>query len=279
MGGDMTATGEAVEVTAIANGAYDMTEISSSGSEGPRLSGEQEAREAILYMYDVPDQTSSSSSSQHDRELNNFPVAMTSKVFFLIACALFLWLSIDDLRWANDVQNIPETVLDADDDVTWQQFRSRQSGQNAGSVTVVDGRSDSGGSGYVRTSSAGDNGEDEEDDFTLSDLQTGDYGGRRILQLALQHRRRAKNGDVSYHTPWSDLPTSQQIAATILGQNETSWNTGLPTFADLINWDALNDDQKAAAEELGYNQYLVSAEKYVPHGFALFPSLAGRFVL
>jgi hypothetical protein len=267
--GVMTSPGEAVEVASSFNGAYDMAEISSSGSEGPRP---REAQEPILYMYDVPDQTSYSSASEHDREVSNFPVAMTSKVFFLIACAMFLWLSIDDLYWANDAQNIPETVLEADDDLTWKQFRSRQSGQNAGGASVLDARNDNGGSGYVRSSSAQDNGGDEGDDMTWSELREGDYGGRRILRLASQHRRRAKTGDISYHTPWSDLPLSKQVAAATLGHDETSWNTGLPTFADLIKWDDLTDDQEAAAEELGYNQYLVSAGKYVPRGVPLCPS-------
>jgi hypothetical protein len=181
----------------------------------------------------------------------------------LIACAMFLWLSIDDLYWANDAQNIPESVLEADDDLTWKQFRNRQSGRKAEWASVVDVINDNSGSGYVRTSSAQDAGEDE-DEITWSELKNSNFGGRRILRLASQHRRRAQTGDISYHTQWSDLPLSKQIAAATLGHDETSWNTGLPTFADFIKWDDLTDDQEAAAEELGYNQYLVSAEVRVP---------------
>ena len=268
----MSISGEAVEVATNSNKAYDMTDISSASSGGPRRTGEVGSQEPILYMYDVPDQTSSSSSSEHDKELSNFPLAMTSKVFFFIACAMFLWMSIDDLYWAHDAQNIPETVLEADDDFTWQQFRSRQRGQSEPTSQVVDSRSTNGGTGYVRTNSDQNNDEDGLNVMTWSELRNSDYGGRRGLLLSLQHGRRLQNGDITYHTLWSDLSVSKQIAAITLGHNETSWNTGLTTFADVIRWNDLTDDQRKAAEELGYNQYLVSPGVYLPRGVSLLSS-------
>jgi hypothetical protein len=55
---------------------------------------------------------------------------------------------------------------------------------------------------------------------------------------------------------WNDLSFTQQIAATALGYDETSWNSGGSALTDTTRWTDLIDDQKNAAMSLGYNEYL-----------------------
>jgi hypothetical protein len=61
---------------------------------------------------------------------------------------------------------------------------------------------------------------------------------------------------VTPSSQWKDLSFSQQIAATTLGYNETSWSSGGSTITDTTPWTNLTDDQRDAALSLGYNEYL-----------------------
>ena len=242
--------------------AYDFTEISSSGSGNPRP--EDEGQETILS--DVPTQTSynsrrsdASSLSQHDRELRSFPLAMISKSFFFVACAMFLWLSIDDLYWADEARSIPTSVLQADDDLTWRQFRSRQGGRTVGD-------SDATGIGYTRESMVGNSPEQyDPNEITWSELRNKNDNNRRNLRLRQQqqqqqqfHRRRQQQDDagVAFQTPWNQLPFLMQIAAATLGYDENSWDNGLSVFTDTIAWEDLTPEQQEAAIALGYEEYL-----------------------
>ena len=261
--------------------AYDMTEISIPSHDAVEV----EDQESILSG--VPSQTSyhsrrskgslslSSNMSEEERELNSFPLALTSKLFFLFGCAMYLWLSIDDLRWAHEARTIPASVLEADDDMTWRSFRSSQQQQQQQQQSGI-------GNSYTRPTTASNGG--DEDSISWSDVRDTDFGGTRHRHLrastshaspssrrglvkvplpqstpeATPHRalRKLDLVDATFSVDWDDLPFSTQVAAATLGHDEATWNSGSATFTDLIPWDGLSVEQRDAAVSLGYTEYL-----------------------
>ena len=221
---------------------YDFTDISEPTGD------DMEDQDAMLA---TPSQDSSRKRetrwTERDRELRSFPMAMASKLFFFAACGMLLWMSIDDLYWADEVRNIPEPVLQADDDATWRNFRSRQSRlNNPGTSASASASASSSSNSYSRPSSFGSDGYTE--DITWSDIRGSDggddrrslRGGNRVLQ------------QTPVSVPWDDLKFSQQIAAATLGYSPTSWNNGGATFTDSLRWNELTPGQQEAAEQLGY---------------------------
>lgn len=170
---------------------------------------------------------------------------------------MFLWLSIDDLYWADETRTIPQSVLEADDDLTWRQFRNGQKDEK----TVADNTqaAGSGNGGYTRPSTMGT--EEEEDELSWSELKDK-YGNGQGRYLRVndssngqqQSRRKEQEAGVTFLTPWEELPFSKQISASVLGHDATSWNSGQPVFTDTMSWDQLTTEQQEAAVSLGYDQ-------------------------
>ena len=232
------------------NNAYDMTDISIAHEDAIEI----EDQRSILSG--VPSQTSrksrgslslSSNMSEKDWELNSFPLAMTSKIFFLIGCAMYLWLSIDDMSWAHEARTIPASVLEADDDMTWRSFRLSQQQQ----------QENSGGDGGTRHRHLLPG-------SLLSLSKTSNPSGRLSLAkvpltesaISANKSTRKLIDDETFSIPWDDLPFTTQIAAATLGHDEATWNSNGAVFTDLIPWNELDVEQQDAAVTLGYNEYL-----------------------
>ena len=258
--------------------AYDMTEISIPSHDAVEVEDQQSILSGVPSQKSYHSRRSkgslslTSNMSEEERELNSFPLALTSKLFFLVGCAMYLWLSIDDLRWAHEARTIPASVLEADDDVTWRSFRSSQQQQQQSASST--------GNGYTRPATAS-NGEDE-DGIAWSDVRDTDFGGTRHRHLraspskpspsgrrglvkvpppqsttkATPHTTLRKLVDETFSVDWDELPFSTQIAAATLGHDEATWNSGGATFTDLIPWDDLSAEQQDAAVSLGYTEYL-----------------------
>jgi len=168
---------------------------------------------------------------------------------------MYLWLSLDDLRWAHDAQSIPDSVLGADDDATWRQFRgSQQQPDNDGAAVTNSPTSKAieDRSGFTRSSSL------QTATWTqVRDAYNNDGGDDRKTRRHHHHRHlQQPDGNYGFHTPWEELPFSWQIAAAQLGYDKSSWVNGGPSFTDGISWANLGEEQQDAAIQLGYSQYL-----------------------
>jgi len=257
--------------------AYDMTDISfvsashESNIEVPMTFGEDE--NSVFSGVESNSSSGSASAltqrnakltdlSDHDRELRSFPLALTSKLFFLLACTMYLWLSIDDLQWAQDAQSIPTSVLEADDDATWRSFRNAQQDGGGGggrrrnllrSILTLPVRRLQGPGSLAW------------DDLPFS---------TKIAATTLGHDEATWNSngetfaDLIY---WGDLTQEQKEAAITLGYDEYMWDmlrgfvdpvteppapTNVPTGAPTVQVTATRQINNANPTKTDWGTYL-----------------------
>lgn len=262
--------------------SYDFADISEPGNE---MADEE--------LITTPEQSSTGKReyrwTERDRELNRFPMAMISKLFFFAGCAMFLWMSIDNLYWTNEARTIPQTVLQSTDDTTWRNFRSRQSGMSNGNRKLQYLRA--GGSRWlqvigttvwqnlafskqVAAATLGYNeqtwnerGSVSSDIITWDSLTSGQKEAAQWLGYnqtlwdsthGFSNRASINNVDPSNtdwgNFLWTELPTEIQTDAAKLGYNQEKWNNGERAYADNLFWDELTSEQQQAATALGYSK-------------------------
>ena len=204
--------------------------------------------------------------SDYDSKADYF-LELTSNIFFLVASILYVWLSAIDVGYAVEYHEALRNGELQYYMLYWNQMPPQAHG--AASVLGYDKKTwDSGG--YV-----------EEVDVwwdclpekmvkaaeVLGYTQSKWDGGPAPVPLVCDTLASNATSAVDFNSTdvnanltadgsplWTDLSPEERQAASVLGYDQTMWNTGETPPEIAIWYECLSDDQNAAAAILGYDQ-------------------------
>jgi hypothetical protein len=168
-----------------------------------------------------------------------FRLAIIGNIVFVLGAILYVCVAHGDLEWAKDVQGIPVSVLQADDDATWNTW------QQTGHARKLKVKMTSRNLQMYR---------DENQDFNNMLWQDLPYDIKLAL-MVLGHNQRTWNNAMTSsieETRWNNLTKEQREAALVIGYTADEWDGALDeeeemweaTEATYYTTDAPTDDEQ-----------------------------------
>jgi hypothetical protein len=171
-------------------------------------------------------------------------LVLLSDLFFVIGCALYMTMAIDDMKWAKEAQSIPLAVLQSQDASVWAEYRS--------TGTIIPTQAPIGGLTAIM-----------ENETALSQLDTKTTNGNGRQRHLRGQRRQLTNYD---EYSWSELLPNVQAAAEELGFDQDRWDNGIPVYTEELEWNELSVTQRNSAETLGYSEAVWDADRQEEDG-------------
>jgi len=197
-----------------------------------------------------------------------FRLALLANSLFLLGSCLQVLVAHEDLKWSYSIQGYPVSVLQAEDEATWQAYQRTQHYQKAS--TIATGQHDRERRGLQETNIV----QYEEEDRKVP--ENSYWNVAPDAKLA--------SNSISISTPettvapaemdiimrlhevkWKKLPEDIQAALTALGYDRQIWEFGGSVSSDTLFWYELTPSEKSSATLLGYTETTWNQMKRAQH--------------